>query len=96
MPGGVLSLLTFVQLFQGDEKRKEYEDKYQHDGIRYGDLKKELAEAIFKQLQPIQDKRKELESKPHEVDRIIEEGGEKARVIAKKTVQEVKEKMGLL
>jgi tryptophanyl-tRNA synthetase len=96
MPGGVSSLLTFVQLFQGDEKRKEYENKYQHEGIRYGDLKNELAEAIYKQLQPIQEKRKELENKPQEVDRIIEAGNEKARIIAKDTVKEVREKMGLL
>ena len=96
MPSGVSSLLSFVNLFQGEEKRKEYENKYQHDGIRYGDLKNELAEAIYKQLQPIQEKRKELESSPQEVDRIIEEGNEKARSIAKVTVREVREKMGLL
>jgi len=96
MSAGVSSLLAFVKLFQGEEKRKEYEDKYQREGIRYGDLKKELSEAIYKQLQPIQEKRKELESKPQEVDKIIEDGNEKARIIAKETVKEVREKMGLL
>jgi len=93
---GVSSLLTFVQLFEGEEKRKKYEDAYQKEGIRYGDLKRELAEAIFKELEPIQKKRKELESDPEKVNLIIKEGNEKARVIAEKTVKEVREKMGLL
>jgi len=96
MPAGVSALLTFVQLFQGEEKRKEYENKYQSEGIRYGDLKKELAEAIHVDLMPIQEKRKELENNPQEVDKIINEGNEKAREIAKETVKEVREKMGLL
>lgn len=96
MVAGVSSLLTFVQLFEGKEKRNAYEDAYQKEGIRYGDLKNELAEAIFKELQPIHEKRKELEANPKEVDRIIEEGNEKARTIAAETVNEVREKMGLL
>ncbi len=96
MPVGVSALLSFVQLFQGEDKRKEYEKDYQHEGIRYGDLKRELSQAIYNQLQPIQEKRKELESNPQEVDRIIEEGNEKASAIAKETVKEVREKMGLL
>ncbi|HSX08690.1 MAG TPA: tryptophan--tRNA ligase [Candidatus Saccharimonadales bacterium] len=96
MPSGVLALMKFVELFQGEEKRKNYEDAYEGNGIRYGDLKKELAEAIFDDLRPIQEKRKELESNSEKVDKIIEEGNAKATVIAKETVREVREKMGLL
>ena len=94
--GGVSNLLKFVELFEGIEKRKMYEEKYLGDGIRYGDLKKELAEAIFKELKPIQEKRKELEHKTSYVDEVIKSGAEKARKIATGTILEVKEKMGLL
>ncbi len=94
--GGVANLLKFVELFQGAEKRKEYEKMYLGDGIRYGDLKKELADAIYKELLPIQEKRKELEHKTTYVDDVIKSGAEKARKIANETVLEVKEKMGLL
>lgn len=96
MPGGVSSLLKFVQLFQGEDKKKFYEDAYQSSGIRYGDLKKELAEAIYNDLEPLQEKRRELESNPEKVNKIIKEGKEKASAIAIATVNEVKEKMGLL
>jgi len=69
---------------------------YVSEGIRYGDLKTELAEAIYKELEPIQKKRKELEAKPEYVNKIIEDGAKKAREIASATVREVKEKMGLI
>jgi tryptophanyl-tRNA synthetase len=94
--GGVANLLKFVELFEGIEKRKIYEEKYMGEGVRYGDLKKELADAIYKELLPIQEKRKELEHKTSYVDEVIKSGAEKARKIASETVLEVKEKMGLL
>jgi tryptophanyl-tRNA synthetase len=93
--GGVANLLKFVELFEGNEKRKYYEKKYLGEGIRYGDLKKELADAIFKELKPIQEKRAELEHKTTYVDNVIKDGAEKARKIARETVEDVKEKMGL-
>jgi len=93
--GGVANLLKFVELFEGIEKRKEYESQYIGSGIRYGDLKNELVEAIDRELAPIREKRKELEAKPGYVDKVIKEGAEKARVIASATVAEVKQKMGL-
>ncbi len=92
---GVGALLKFVELFQGYEKRREYETQYQNEGIRYGDLKASLAEVIYAELEPIQKKRAELEADPEYVDRIISEGAEKARAVARETVAEVKKKMGL-
>ena len=59
-------------------------------------MKNELAEAIDKELAPIRAKRKELEANASYVDEIIATSAKKAREIARKTVDEVKEKMGLL
>lgn len=92
--GGVANLLTFVELFEGVEKRKFYEAQYVGAGVRYGDLKTELAIAIDRELAPIKEKRRELESKLDYVDRVIKEGAEKARVVASATMTEVKDKMG--
>ncbi len=93
--GGVANLLKFVELFQGMERRQAYEQLYQGDGIRYKQLKDELAAAIFAVLEPIQKQRAELEAKPGYVDQVIKDGAEKARAIAKQTVDEVRQKMGL-
>ncbi|MGA2910558.1 MAG: tryptophan--tRNA ligase [Candidatus Microgenomates bacterium] len=94
--GGVANLLQFVGLFEGEEKRKKYEKDYLGGGIRYGELKAELAEAIYKELEPIQKQRKVYENDPLLVDRIIKEGAKKAEKIASATLQEVKDKMGFI
>jgi len=93
--GGVKNLFEFVELFQGKEKRNELENQYKSEGVRYGDIKFELSEAIFNELKPIQEKRAEFESNPSLVDRIISEGNEKARQVARETIKEVRQKMGL-
>jgi tryptophanyl-tRNA synthetase len=93
--GGVTNLLHLVELFQGKELRQQYETAYTSTGIRYGDLKQQLAEAISQELQPIQTKRRELESKPDYVNDIIMSGANKARSIASQTLSDVKTKMGL-
>jgi tryptophanyl-tRNA synthetase len=93
--GGVANLLKFVELFQGMKRRKEYENLYQGEGIRYRDMKDELANAIFTELKPLQEKRAKLEADKEYVDKVISEGVEKARAVAQSTVREVKQKMGL-
>ncbi len=93
---GVGALMKFVELFQGFEKMKEYQAQYDADGVRYGDLKNSLAEAIYKELEPIQQKRRELEANPEFVDKVIAQGAEKARKVAAATVEQVRQKMGLI
>jgi len=92
---GVKNVLQFVELFQGKEKRTEYEAMYESTGIRYGDLKKELAQSIYQELEPIQKKRKELEANQDYIDQVIRQGAEKAHQAAAQTMNEVKQKMGL-
>ncbi|GAB4028035.1 MAG: tryptophan--tRNA ligase [Candidatus Microgenomates bacterium] len=92
--GGVANLLKFVELFEGLEKRRVYEGQYVGSGIRYGDLKNELAEAIYAELKPIQERRAELANDRSYIDQVIREGAERARVVASATMAQVKEKMG--
>ena len=94
--GPVANLLQLVSLFEGDEKKKYYEQEYLSLGIKYTELKHDLATAIYLALEPIQDKRKDLESKKNYVQSVVEEGARKARIIAGHTVFEVKEKMGFI
>jgi len=95
--GGVFTLLTLVELFEGREKRFNYEKLYlSTKGIRYKLLKEELATAMYKELKPIQEKRKFYEKQPQLVNKILEQGRKYASHIAKQTIQEVKEKMGLV
>lgn len=88
-------LFELVELFQGKERKESLENQYKGTGVRYIEVKEKLAEAIFKELDPIQIKRKELEANPEFVSKVIAEGNEKARRVAQKTLFEVREKMGL-
>jgi tryptophanyl-tRNA synthetase len=54
-----------------------------------------MAENLNKGLESIRERRKELESRMDYVEDIIEEGNKRAKEIAKKTMQEVREAIGL-
>ncbi len=92
--GGVVALLKLVELFEGHEVRAEYEERYRSDGIRYREMKKELAEAIYQELAPMQKRRAELNEDMGYVTEVVRRGAERAREIAATTVSEVKEVMG--
>jgi len=94
--GGVAALLMFVGLFQGKQKRQDYEKAYTSSGIKYSELKEELSSTIYKALQPIQEKRKYFEERPEDVDRIISQGAQKAKEVASTTLSETKQAMGLI
>jgi tryptophanyl-tRNA synthetase len=93
--GGVKTLFELVEMFEGNEKRREIENQYQTTGVRYGEVKASVSDAIFKDLEPIQARRVELTANSEFVDKVINEGNEKARKVAKKTVADVRDKMGL-
>ncbi len=88
---GLASLMAFVEIFEGEEKRAEYENAYTSSGISYSEMKSGLAQSIFVELEPIQRARKEKESI---VDDVIAEGSKKAREVASLNLSEVKSKMG--
>lgn len=60
------------------------------------DCKKILAESIALTLEPFREKRAILAANPNYVAQVLAEGADRAEVIAKDTMKEVKEKMGLL
>ena len=59
------------------------------------DCKRELAGGVNAFLEPLRERRRELEEKPDLVREVLAEGGKKARAIAQDTIAEVYEKMGL-
>lgn len=93
--GPAVNLVMLVELFEGRDRAQQYRQAYKVSGIKYNELKNELAEAIYKELAPIQERRQYFEQHPEGVDRILEEGKVYAKEIADETLAEVREKMGL-
>jgi len=87
------NLFSIMEAFAGKEKADYYRDLRREGKIRYSEFKPDLAEAIIKELEPIQARREEISDK--EVRRVFEEGKNKLLPQAEKTIHEVKEKMGL-
>lgn len=97
MSQGVKTLFTFIDLLiPNDKHAKELKDLFENGTLMFSDLKDYVSQIIFAELQPIQKQRKIYENDPSLVDRIIKEGAVKASKIAKETIKEVKEKMGLI
>jgi len=93
--GGVANLFILLKLFKLDKEYKKFEQDYKDKKIRYSDLKGVLARAIFKELKPFQERRREFINNPTLVDSILEESLKKCRELAEKTMVEVRSKMGL-
>ncbi len=89
---GVQNLLNIFQAFSGwsGEKMREH-----FSGMRYGDLKKQVAEMVVASLEPLQKRYHDIMTEPGYLDRVLREGAERVSPIAKSTVQLVKERMGL-
>ncbi len=94
--GGIANLFTLLKLFKLDKEYTKFEQDYKDKKIRYSELKEVLAKAIFKELQPFQEKRLEFISNPKLVDSIIEEGRIKCLELSEQTMREVRSKMGLI
>jgi tryptophanyl-tRNA synthetase len=92
-PGpGVANLLNIFQAFSewsDDAMRAHF------SGLRYGDLKKQVAEMTVSKLEPIQRRYKEIVSEPGYLDRVLREGAEAVTPIANSTVELVKSRMGI-
>ena len=60
-----------------------------------GEFKKSLAEVVINYLEPFRRKQKELQTRDVYVKELLNKGKSRAETIAKTTMQEVREKMGL-
>lgn len=89
---GVLNLLSIYQAFSdaSDDQMKQ-----RFNGMRYGDLKKAVAEMVISHLEPFQRRYRDITADPGYLDRVLREGAARVAPIARSTVELVKERMGL-
>ncbi len=90
---GVSSLLSILAAFVGGTPP---EVAAGYEGRGYGDLKKDVADAVVEGLAPLRLRAVELLADPAELDRLLAVGAERARGIASGTLARVHERIGLL
>ena len=94
--GGVANLFILLKLFVDTNVYNKFVRDYRDKKIRYTELKSTLADAIYKELQPLQERRAEFAANPKMVDEILEASNAKCRELAEETMIEVRQKMGLV
>jgi tryptophanyl-tRNA synthetase len=90
----VRNLFTIMNVVSDPSVVKYFTEKHASCEIRYGDLKKQLAEDIIKATAPIRERIDVILADNKYLARVVKEGGEKARESASRTVREVREIIG--
>lgn len=93
-PEVIKNLFTFLDIVSTKDTYQYFDEKWNDCSIRYGDLKKQLAEDIAKFNAPIRERINEYSQDIEFLDRVAKIGAEKARESASKTLEEVRKTIG--
>jgi tryptophanyl-tRNA synthetase len=90
----VKNLFTIMKVVSDPSTVKYYTEKHASCEIRYGEMKKQLAEDIIKITDPIRIRINEILADKKYLAKVVKEGAEKARASASKTIRDVREIIG--
>lgn len=93
-PEVIGNLFTFLDIVSTKDTYQYFDEKWNDCSIRYGDLKKQLAEDIAKFNAPIRERINEYSQDIEFLDRVAKIGAEKAGESASKTLEEVRKTIG--
>ncbi|TGK47352.1 tryptophan--tRNA ligase [Leptospira bouyouniensis] len=82
-------------LFLSNSEKETQKLKYTNGGFGYGDLKKDLLDAILAHFAPFRSKREELTQNLDYVHSVLKSGKEKAMEVAEKKLDEVRRTLGI-
>jgi tryptophanyl-tRNA synthetase len=94
MTEGVKNLFTIMDIVSVPDTVKHFKEKYDNCEIRYGDMKKQLAEDIVNYLTPIRERIIDIYANTEYLSKVVKTGTEKARESASKTLKGVREIIG--
>ena len=92
-PDYIENLFHLMQLVSNYEVVAEFEGHYENCTIRYGDMKKQLAEDMVAFIKPIREKAAEITNNKALLSKVIKMGADKARANATETLRLVRKAM---
>lgn len=95
MPDYIQNIFQLMHLVSKPEITDTYRSAYNNCAIRYGDMKKQLAEDMVAFIAPIREKAAELQKDEAQLQKILREGAEKARISASATISEARKLIGI-
>ncbi|MFI3321968.1 MAG: tryptophan--tRNA ligase [Rikenellaceae bacterium] len=91
----VKNIFTLLEIVSTSDTVDYFTEKYNSCEIRYGDLKKQLAEDIILHVAPIRERILDIKDNDEYLSKVVRLGAEKARESARETVSEVRKLMGI-
>lgn len=93
-PESIENLFTMLKIVSSPDTYDFFNEKYNNCQVRYGDLKKQLAEDIIHFTAPIRERILDISSNEEYMEKVSRQGAEKAHVSADRTIKEVRELIG--
>lgn len=94
-PDYIENIFGLMKLASSDEVIAKFDADYNSCNIRYGDMKKQLAQDMVNFIAPIRSKVNDILNDEKYLKETMEKGAEKARASARATMQLVRDAMGL-
>lgn len=91
----IQNLFTLMKLVSEESTLQFFEEAYNNCAIRYGDMKKQLAEDMIKFISPVRAQVNDILRDENRLASVMKMGKEKAQASAAKTVKEVREIIGI-
>lgn len=95
MPDYIQNIFLLMGLVSTEETVNTYKKAYNECNIRYGDMKKQLAEDMVAFVAPIRERAKDLQNDEAQIRKILKDGAEKARISASATIAEARKLIGI-
>jgi tryptophanyl-tRNA synthetase len=93
-PEAIQNLFTLMEVVSGEDTVAHFNELYNSMKIRYGDMKKQLAEDMIVFTAPLREKITALASDEAYIHKVAVRGAEKARESASRTVSEARRLIG--
>ena len=93
-PEVIENLFTFMKICSSPETYAYFDEKWNDCTLRYGDMKKQIAQDVVAIVRPIRERIEEYSANKELLDRIAREGAEVARESAQATLREVRRIIG--
>ena len=94
MPESIQNIFTLMRVVSTPDTVNHFIEKYNDCTIRYGDLKKQLAEDICKQINPIRERIETIYNDNAYLHYVVEKGTAEARTSAQATMKQVRQAIG--
>ncbi len=95
-PDYIENIFQLMRLVSKDEVISTFESAYENCSIRYGDMKKQLAEDMVAFIAPIRERAESIRNDTRYLEDVMEMGADKARASAAATMDLVRNAMGLV